>query len=764
MKTNVFDRLSIRLTFISLGRIVLLCFLFGGERAGAATKSSANGNWGDPANWTPYGIPGAGDDVNLVSYVTNTVNTATAVCAKLFSYSPSGLKFSSSSSSLTVYTQFSANGMTLNMSSGGSLSFGGTVSLTGPSSLIAGTGTVYYNGGDQTVFSAAYYNLELSGYGTKSVSAGTTSANLSIAYGVYANIPAAGITVTTLKLWGAGRINGTWGSPQSAATYKVDYFTGTGVVTVQTDTRSTPTLTWPTAATLTYGQTLSASLLSGGSSTPAGSFGWVSPATVPPAGQTSQSVRWTPSDYTYSSAQQSVTVRVNKASPTVYSWPAASALSFGQSLAASTLSGGSASVAGTFAWTNSATLPPRGTNTYGVTFTPNDTNNYNTAAGSVSVIVNKANPSVNAWPAASAIRYGQSLASSTLSGGSASVAGAFAWTAPSTVPGAGTNQQSVTFTPTNTTNYNTLVGSVSVTVNKADPGVVWAAPEPITLGTRLGVAQLNPTAAVPGVFAFVPPAGTMLPAGANPLKAVFSPTDAANYATVTNSVTLVVNEPSQVPAPVFVGIAPCSQLIFSNLTAGSLYRLQRSERWYWKNQPVSFLAEAAFHTQLIAGVTGDCNYRAALEPAPSQAFARAEVLNGQVVGVTLSNGGSGYAAAPAVTFTGGNGSGATGFSQVSDGAVTNIVITDAGTGYTLAPTVRVGQPPATAVTARAQPIMRLDVASLLPYHSYRIQFATDLTGVWLDPPDGLFSLADIVRTQWLSVTNAAGFFRVRLVQ
>ena len=77
----------------------------------------------------------------------------------------------------------------------------------------------------------------------------------------------------------------------------------------------------------------------------------------------------------------------------------------------------------------------------------------------------KANPNVTAWPTASAITYGQTLAASTLSGGSATPAGSFAFTTPSTAPEAGTASQSVTYTPTDTAGYNTVTGSVSVLVN-----------------------------------------------------------------------------------------------------------------------------------------------------------------------------------------------------------------------------------------------------------------------------------------------------------
>ena len=74
-------------------------------------------------------------------------------------------------------------------------------------------------------------------------------------------------------------------------------------------------------------------------------------------------------------------------------------------------------------------------------------------------------PTVSAWPTASPITYGQTLASSTLTGGTALVAGSFAWTTPTTVPGAGTASQSATFTPTDTANINTVTATVSLTVS-----------------------------------------------------------------------------------------------------------------------------------------------------------------------------------------------------------------------------------------------------------------------------------------------------------
>jgi hypothetical protein len=99
-----------------------------------------------------------------------------------------------------------------------------------------------------------------------------------------------------------------------------------------------------------------------------------------------------------------------------------------------------------------------------VTFTPTDAANYNTANGTVSITVNKANPTVT-WPTAAAITYGQPLSASTLTGGTSTPAGNFAWTTPATIPTVGNSGYSVTFTPTDTANYNTLTQNVSITVN-----------------------------------------------------------------------------------------------------------------------------------------------------------------------------------------------------------------------------------------------------------------------------------------------------------
>jgi hypothetical protein len=74
-------------------------------------------------------------------------------------------------------------------------------------------------------------------------------------------------------------------------------------------------------------------------------------------------------------------------------------------------------------------------------------------------------PAVYSWPWASNITFGQTLASSQLIGGSAAVSGTFAWTAPGTVAPVGAATESVTFTPSDTTDYSSVTGSAEVTVD-----------------------------------------------------------------------------------------------------------------------------------------------------------------------------------------------------------------------------------------------------------------------------------------------------------
>jgi sugar lactone lactonase YvrE len=144
------------------------------------------------------------------------------------------------------------------------------------------------------------------------------------------------------------------------------------------------------------------------------------------------------------------------------------------------------------------------------------------------------------WPAPSSIVYGTALTSTQLDA-TAIVPGTFVYSpATGTLLKSGTYSLTVTFTPTDMTDYNTATATVQLTVNKSTPTITWPTPSSITAGTPLSSTQLDAMASVPGTFAYSPSAGTVLATGSQTLTTVFSPTDSADYNTATASVILTV--------------------------------------------------------------------------------------------------------------------------------------------------------------------------------------------------------------------------------
>ena len=99
------------------------------------------------------------------------------------------------------------------------------------------------------------------------------------------------------------------------------------------------------------------------------------------------------------------------------------------------------------------------------------------------------------------------------------MAGTFVYTpVAGTVLTAGSQTLSVTFTPTDSTDYNTATGTVQLAVNMATPAITWATPAAITYGTALSAAQLDASSTVAGTFVYTPAAGAVLTAGSQTLR------------------------------------------------------------------------------------------------------------------------------------------------------------------------------------------------------------------------------------------------------
>ncbi len=334
-------------------------------------------------------------------------------------------------------------------------------------------------------------------------------------------------------------------------------------------TKATPTVTFTGApGSAPYGATFTIAATTNASTTPmfyASGACSVAGATVTitaPSGTCVLTAVWA-ADNNYIAATATQLTTATKATPTI-NWATPAAITYGTALSGTqlnaTATSNGAAVAGTFVYTPAkGAVLDAGSQTLSVSFTPTKTADYNGASSSVTLQVNQATPKIT-WAKPATIAYGTPLSSTQLDA-TASVPGSFVYSPPSgTILSAGTQTLSVTFTPTDSTDYTTDTDAVTITVNKSAPTVTWATPAPIIYGTALSSTQLDATASVPGAFVYAPAAGAIPAGGADKLSVTFTPNDTTDYTTATASVTLQVNPATPAvnwatPAPITYGTA-----------------------------------------------------------------------------------------------------------------------------------------------------------------------------------------------------------------
>mgnify|MGYP003375759335 FL=1 len=141
--------------------------------------------------------------------------------------------------------------------------------------------------------------------------------------------------------------------------------------------------------------------------------------------------------------------------------------------------------------------------------------------------------------------YGEPLSSITLSGnmtgkGGATVSGRFVWDKPDDKPTAGTHHAAWTFTPDDSAAYEAVSGSAEIQVAKATPT---GQPSYRTITTAdktladAGLTENGATFSVPGRVAWKLPVDTKVEAN-TAYHWIFTPTDDANYNTLTGSIVL----------------------------------------------------------------------------------------------------------------------------------------------------------------------------------------------------------------------------------
>src|SRR6202034_429183 len=121
----------------------------------------------------------------------------------------------------------------------------------------------------------------------------------------------------------------------------------------------------------------------------------------------------------------------------------------------------------------------------------------------VQIVVTQAAPVIT-WSNPASIVFGTALSATQLNA-TASVPGTLVYTpAAGNIPAAGTDTLSVTFTPTDTTDYTVITKTVQIVVSQAAPVITCANPAGITYGTALSATQLNATASVAGTLVYTP--------------------------------------------------------------------------------------------------------------------------------------------------------------------------------------------------------------------------------------------------------------------
>ncbi len=191
--------------------------------------------------------------------------------------------------------------------------------------------------------------------------------------------------------------------------------TGTAAIAI---VKATPNIKAPTAENIVYdpSKTLNSVKLSGGSAvwivngssvTVDGTWSWKNAAAVPTVKNSGYTAVFTPTDtVNYNTVECDVTVTVAKAEPYIAVPPTAAQITYGDSLNASALSGGTVqysnsdttAVAGSFAWKDSTIKPvvsDSDRTEYALIFTPADTANYISVETTITLTVEKAENAPN---------------------------------------------------------------------------------------------------------------------------------------------------------------------------------------------------------------------------------------------------------------------------------------------------------------------------------------------------------------------------------
>lgn len=142
---------------------------------------------------------------------------------------------------------------------------------------------------------------------------------------------------------------------------------------------------------------------------------------------------------------------------------------------------------------------------------------------------------------------------------------------------------------------------------------------------------------------------------------------------------------------------------------------------------------------------------------PAKAAGQAEIINGFLVKLSVTDAGRGYGFPPKVTILGGGGSGATAVATIEDGKVVGLSITAAGSGYSSNPEVLIAPPQPEVVILRSGKNIKIK-STANPGIRCRLESSVDLIN-WITA-DETIAKSNQINFNVNTNKNEMKFFRV----
>lgn len=253
----------------------------------------------------------------------------------------------------------------------------------------------------------------------------------------------------------------------------------------------------------------------------------------------------------YKATKVTQSITINKATPLISEWPSASAITYGDSLDKSSLSGGTSDIVGNFSFTEPDSVPGAGINKQSVIFKP-ISEFYVSVEDSVFVSVNKADQSISFSPLENFVFGDSSFALEATASSDLDVT----FSVPEDnhiVSLDGTNNEIVTMVSAGeitisagqagNENYHAAVDVDQILfVDKALPAIsAWPTASEIIYGESLSESILiGGEASIAGNFAFKAPE-TIPEPGISDQSVIFTPIQLENYYTIDGMVSVTVN-------------------------------------------------------------------------------------------------------------------------------------------------------------------------------------------------------------------------------